>query len=129
LFIFRSSPAPSLPLAVVCAAAAVTESVIVTGPLQRRGQGENSFTARQRLAGDHFGHLEVVEASDVLDDARAIGKISNVSVLMQRLPILCRHVVETQIDGHLDLVTAILARPDMTDFVVAHVCRRRRRDQ
>jgi len=30
-------------------------------------------------------------------------------------------VVETQIDGHLDLVTATLARPSMPDFVVAHV--------
>jgi hypothetical protein len=38
-------------------------------------------------------------------------------------------VVETQIDGHLDLVTATLARPYMTDFVVAHVCRRLWRDQ
>src|SRR5262249_29282808 len=36
---------------------------------------------------------------------------------------LSRRGVEKQIDGHLDLVTAILARPDMTDFVVAHVCR------
>src|SRR5262249_20708769 len=36
----------------------------------------------------------------------------------------CRFkALETQIDGHLDLVTAILARPDMTNFVVAHVCR------
>jgi hypothetical protein len=38
-------------------------------------------------------------------------------------------VVETQIDGHLDLVTATLAGPYMTDFVVAHVCRRLWRDQ
>jgi hypothetical protein len=30
-------------------------------------------------------------------------------------------VVETQIDGYLDLVTATLARPSMPDFVVAHV--------
>jgi hypothetical protein len=29
---------------------------------------------------------------------------------------LCRDGVETQRDGHLDLVTAILARPDMTDL-------------
>jgi hypothetical protein len=42
---------------------------------------------------------------------------------------LRRHGVETQRDGHLDLVTATLARPDMTDFVVAHVCRRLWRDQ
>ncbi len=38
-------------------------------------------------------------------------------------------VVGTQIDGHLDLLTATLARPYMTDFVVAHVCRRLWRDQ
>jgi hypothetical protein len=37
--------------------------------------------------------------------------------------VLCRRGVEAQIDGHLDLATAILARPDMTDFMVAHVCR------
>jgi len=36
---------------------------------------------------------------------------------------------EMQIDGHLDLVTATLARPYMTDFAVAHVCRRLWRDQ
>jgi len=36
---------------------------------------------------------------------------------------LRRRDVETQIDGHLDLVTAILAKPDMTDFVVAHIRR------
>jgi hypothetical protein len=35
---------------------------------------------------------------------------------------LCRRGVEMQSDSHLDLVTAILARPDVTDFVVAHVC-------
>jgi hypothetical protein len=59
--------------------------------------------------------------------------VPEVSVLMQRLSIqscaLSRRAVETQIDGHLDLVAAIVARPDMTDFVVAHVCRRRWRDQ
>jgi hypothetical protein len=38
-------------------------------------------------------------------------------------------VVETQIDGHLGLVTATLARPYVTDFVIAHVCRRLWRDQ
>jgi hypothetical protein len=54
---------------------------------------------------------------------------SNVSVLMQRRRFCADMVVETQIHGHLDLVTAILARPDMTDFVVAHVCRRLWRDQ
>jgi len=32
-------------------------------------------------------------------------------------------VVDAQIDHHLDLVTAIVARPEMTDFVVAHVRR------
>jgi hypothetical protein len=42
---------------------------------------------------------------------------------------LCRRGVEMQSDSHLDLVTATLARPDMTDFVVAHVCRRLWRDQ
>jgi hypothetical protein len=31
--------------------------------------------------------------------------------------------VNTQIDHHLDLVTAIVARPEMTDFVVADVRR------
>jgi hypothetical protein len=38
-------------------------------------------------------------------------------------------VVETQIDGHLSLVTATLARPYVTDFVIAHACRRLWRDQ
>jgi hypothetical protein len=31
--------------------------------------------------------------------------------------------IDAQIDRHVDLSTAILARPDVTDFVVAHVCR------
>jgi hypothetical protein len=30
--------------------------------------------------------------------------------------------IDAKIDRHLDVSTAILARPDMTDFVLAHVC-------
>jgi len=37
--------------------------------------------------------------------------------------------VNTRIDRHLDLVTAIFTRPEMTDFVFAHVCRPSRCDQ
>jgi hypothetical protein len=49
---------------------------------------------------------------------------------MQLLSIQgCCFASKTQRDGHLDLVTATLARPDMMDFVVAHVCRRLWRDQ
>jgi hypothetical protein len=34
-----------------------------------------------------------------------------------------RRGINTRIDQHLDLVTTILARPEMTDFVLAHVLR------
>src|SRR5207244_6526335 len=52
------------------------------------------------------------------------------AVVMQLLSIQgCCFASKTQRDGHLDLVTATLARPDMMDFVVAHVCRRLWRDQ
>jgi hypothetical protein len=44
-------------------------------------------------------------------------------------PFCADMIVGTQIDGHLDLVTATLARPYMTDFMVARVCRRRWRHQ
>ena len=53
----------------------------------------------------------------------ALGKVQMCQCLGFKPLALCRRDVETQIDRHLDLVTAILAKPDMTDFVVAHVCR------
>src|SRR5262245_49273120 len=67
---------------------------------------------------------EVTARSGINAPRAILAPSASLSVLIQRLPILCRLGVETQIDGHLDLVTAILARPDMTDFEVAHVCRR-----
>jgi hypothetical protein len=39
-----------------------------------------------------------------------------------------RRGINTRIDQHLDLVTTILARPEMTDFVLAHVLRPLRRN-
>jgi hypothetical protein len=39
-----------------------------------------------------------------------------------------RRDINTRIDQHLDLVTTILARPEMTDFVLAHVLRPLRRN-
>jgi hypothetical protein len=53
----------------------------------------------------------------------AIGKIQTSHCLCNDCRFCADMIVETQIDGHLDLVTATLARPYMTDFVVAHVCR------
>jgi len=77
--------------------------------------------------GTNQGTARIAAARDGIDAPRpnpcALGKVQMCQCLGFKPLALCRRDVETQIDGHLDLVTAILAKPDMTDFVVAHVRR------
>jgi hypothetical protein len=76
-----------------------------------------------------FRGVDFVISGRAPSDPRATGKIQASQCLCNNCRFFADMVVETQIDSHLDLVTATLARPDMTDFVVAHVCRRLWRDQ
>jgi hypothetical protein len=93
------------------------------------------WPARHGCPVGRFRHLEVIHTGNVLDDAVAgvvpPRRSAPKSVVMQLLSIQgpLPFASKTQRDGHLDLVTATLARPDMMDFVVAHVCRRLWRDQ
>src|SRR5262249_70827 len=48
------------------------------------------------------------------------GAASHGSMVMWRAS---RYGMNTRIDQHLNLVTTIFARPEMTDFVLAHVLR------
>ena len=60
---------------------------------------------------------------------RLFDAVSNAQRMLMRRPTiqgsscLVSRGVGAQIDHHLDLVTAIVARPEMTDFVVADVRR------
>ena len=66
-----------------------------------------------------------------LSDVRVFDEESSKTILLRECSrddrfqnlVLLRGGVDAQLNNHLDLVTAIVARPEMTDFVLGRICR------
>jgi hypothetical protein len=81
--------------------------------------------------GDDLADFELVGGHRFLDLGRGGIELKRGKAILlrdhshdrfQTLVLLLPRGVDAQIDHYLDLVTAIVARPEMTDFVLGRIC-------